>query len=149
MALLENQCKFIEVMIEQEVVEMSTYLKMETLNTLYNEIDDPSMLRSCFEKYGIPINSTGAVKGPIATAAANSESPMIDMLTRREQRFPHPQWTNLLKVKKLLRRILGNFESDNYAEIDVSFLPNTKPTLIYVIDFRIQISRNCFLMPCM
>ncbi|VUZ43246.1 unnamed protein product, partial [Hymenolepis diminuta] len=39
------------------------------------------------------------------------------MLTRRKQKIYRAEWTSLLKVKKLLKRILGNFESEKYDGI--------------------------------
>lgn len=119
-------------MIEQEVVEMSTYLKMGILNTLYNEIDDPSFLQCCFEMYGISTASTASDvdKGALMAGTANAplsssntddkSSTIMCMLTRRKQKIYRAEWTSLLKVKKLLRRILGNFESEKYDGITVS-----------------------------
>ncbi|VDO03252.1 unnamed protein product [Rodentolepis nana] len=128
-ALLENQCEFIEVMIEQEVVEIPTYLKMSTLNTLYNHIDDPTILGRSFEMYGIqkaPTASNAVRKAKMTTAADTRSSSsstegksmtIPDMLKQKKQKIYQAEWTNLRKVKKLLRLMLGNFESENYAEI--------------------------------
>ncbi|KAM7539367.1 hypothetical protein Aperf_G00000056009 [Anoplocephala perfoliata] len=128
-ALLENQVEFVELVIEQEVVEMSTYLRMGILNSLYNNIDDPTTLRRCFDMYGMKAASTEPRKPKNAILPSTAKAELsglhadegsvtiMDMLVKNDQKKTRAEWTSLNKVKKLLQKILGSFESSNYTVI--------------------------------
>lgn len=110
---------------------MSTYLRVGVLNILYNNIDDPTVLHRCFEMCGIGAASTDLSKpknailpstAKVMLSDSNIDEGSVtirDMLIKKAQKKSRTEWTSLNKVKKLLKQILGSFDSPNYAEITV------------------------------
>ncbi len=134
-ALLENHPEFVEFFLEQELIEISTYLNAATLNMLYNSIDDASFLQSTLICYGIKkdkehtildgedlaaitTNILGADKGFIREENRNLEL----IRTQKKQSGVIHEWVALPTIAILMDRLIGTFQSFLYAESTVSEL---------------------------
>ncbi len=132
-ALLENHPEFVEFFLEQELIEISTYLNAATLNMLYNSIDDASFLQSTLIWYGskkehtildeedlaaITTNILGADSGFIREENRNLEL----IRTQKKLSGVIHEWVDLPTIAILMDRLIGTFQSFLYAENSVSEL---------------------------
>lgn len=131
-ALLENSSEFVEFLIDQELVDMSTYLDVGTLNQLYNDVDDASTLNRTMKFYGVSMRepTTSLTSAALMTTtgnilagdtnASNDTNKMLDMLLKRKKKQTQKEWTNLPTVRRLLKKILGSFDNPLYLAVTVS-----------------------------
>ncbi len=134
-ALLENHPEFVEFFLEQELIEISTYLNAATLNMLYNSIDDASFLQSTLICYGIKkgkqkqaltkavlaattANILGADTGVVKDANRNLEL----IRTQKKRSGVVHEWVDLPTIATLMDRLIGSFQSLHYAENSVNQL---------------------------
>ncbi|EUB57796.1 Transient receptor potential cation channel subfamily M member [Echinococcus granulosus] len=132
-ALLENRSEFAEYLIEQELVEMSTYLDVSTLTRLYNELEDPSVMRRCLERLKVEVKHTqpSLTRAALLATTANilvsetetsdTANKMLEMLIRRDKEKPK-DWINLPTVEGLLNKLLGSFNHPLYVEVTELFI---------------------------
>nr|CDS29597.1 transient receptor potential cation channel [Hymenolepis microstoma] len=129
-ALLENRSGFVQFLIDRELVEMSTYLSINTLTYLYNNIDDPTNLRRVFGHYKIELDQALIANQPPKVQVANGRKNTLLLpskafsreadnivnraICRREGRA-RQDWIDLPTIQLLLKEILGDFYSPLYV----------------------------------
>ncbi|VDM35051.1 unnamed protein product [Hydatigera taeniaeformis] len=128
-ALLDNRSEFAEYLIEQGLVEMSTYLDVMTLTHLYNELDDPSVMRRCLKRFKAEVESTQPTLTRAAllvttanvfaseTETSESANKLLEMLIHRKKEKVQKEWINLPTVQRLLKKLLGSFNHPLYLAV--------------------------------
>ncbi|VDO05101.1 unnamed protein product [Rodentolepis nana] len=136
-ALLENRNEFVQFLIDRELVEMSTYLSVNTLTYLYNNIDDPTNLRRVFDHYKIGLNQSHIACQPTKirvsitqrntlyatpkTFSREADNIVNRAIRRREERA-RQDWINLPTIQILLNEILGSFHNPLYITANELFI---------------------------
>uniref|UniRef100_A0A5K3FZT4 LSDAT_euk domain-containing protein n=1 Tax=Mesocestoides corti TaxID=53468 RepID=A0A5K3FZT4_MESCO len=128
-ALLEDRTEFVQFLIDLELVKMQTYLDVGTLNWLYNNVDDASILKTTLNYYGVVIKqsppsligaalmATTANVLSMDTETAGEANRVLEMLLQRGRVRAKRDWTNLPTISELLLKMLGSFSSIHYAEV--------------------------------
>ncbi|VDD84479.1 unnamed protein product [Mesocestoides corti] len=133
-ALLEDRTEFVQFLIDLELVKMQTYLDVGTLNWLYNNVDDASILKTTLNYYGVVIKqsppsligaalmATTANVLSMDTETAGEANRVLEMLLQRGRVRAKRDWTNLPTISELLLKMLGSFSSIHYAEVTELFI---------------------------
>ncbi|KAL5104836.1 hypothetical protein TcWFU_001429 [Taenia crassiceps] len=128
-ALLDDRREFAEYLMEQELVEMSTYLDVITLTCLYNGIEDASSMQRCLTRFNVRVEesqpglmhaallATTASIFAIETETSGAANTMLEMLIHRKQEKAEGDLINLHTVKRLLRKLLGSFTHPLYQAV--------------------------------
>ncbi|VDD80292.1 unnamed protein product, partial [Mesocestoides corti] len=131
-ALLEDRTEFVQFLIDLELVKMQTYLDMSTLNWLYNNVEDASILKTTLNYYGVVMKqsspslvgtalmATTANVLSMDTETAGEANKVLEMLFQRRSVRAKRDWTNLPTISELLLKMLGSFSSPYYEDIMVS-----------------------------
>uniref|UniRef100_A0A5K3EMI1 Ion_trans domain-containing protein n=1 Tax=Mesocestoides corti TaxID=53468 RepID=A0A5K3EMI1_MESCO len=128
-ALLEDRTEFVQFLIDLELVKMQTYLDMSTLNWLYNNVEDASILKTTLNYYGVVMKqsspslvgtalmATTANVLSMDTETAGEANKVLEMLFQRRSVRAKRDWTNLPTISELLLKMLGSFSSPYYEDI--------------------------------
>uniref|UniRef100_A0A5K3G0X0 Peptidase_M13_N domain-containing protein n=1 Tax=Mesocestoides corti TaxID=53468 RepID=A0A5K3G0X0_MESCO len=128
-ALLEDRTEFVQFLIDLELVKMQTYLDMHTLNWLYNNVEDASILKTTLNYYGVIMKkgspsligtalvATTANVLSMDTETAGEANRVLEMLFQRGPERDKGDWTNLPTISELLLKMLGSFSSPYYEDI--------------------------------
>ncbi|VDD78961.1 unnamed protein product, partial [Mesocestoides corti] len=133
-ALLEDRTEFVQFLIDLELVKMQTYLDMHTLNWLYNNVEDASILKTTLNYYGVIMKkgspsligtalvATTANVLSMDTETAGEANRVLEMLFQRGPERDKGDWTNLPTISELLLKMLGSFSSPYYEDIMELFI---------------------------
>ncbi|KAL5964107.1 Transient receptor potential cation channel subfamily M member 5 [Taenia solium] len=128
-ALVDNRSEFAEYLMEQELVEMSTYLDVSTLTCLYNEVEDASVMQRCLTRFKVEVGSgqpslthaallaTTANVFASETVTSDAANKMLEMLIHRKEEKAQRDRMDLRIVKRLLEKLLGSFTHPLYEAI--------------------------------
>ncbi|VDK24417.1 unnamed protein product [Taenia asiatica] len=120
--------------MEQELVEMSTYLDVGTLTCLYNEVEDASVMQRCLTRFKVEVGSgqpslthaallaTTANVFASETVTSDAANKMLEMLIHRKEEKAQRDRMDLRTVKRLLERLLGSFTHPLYQAVTELFI---------------------------